>query len=718
MKDKAVSVVDAIDDRPAEVDELGVENDVQGLTELIETQIDNQATPFTVAVQGTWGSGKTSIMKQVQGNLVGVSGVKTAWVDTWSYAHLRDPAALPAAVMHDLARQLVTAEQAEGILPATADVDDPEDGALHVAAEHGDGRVEQHEDRESKAEAFERLTSTLMAGVSQVALPTLLATVTAATTGPLAAALAAAAPAAKKWWQSSQKVRQEAEQAISEGMRPELEALATEASESPEDVVAQVEAIRELKKAFSEAVEETGDSWVIFVDDLDRLAPQRAVEVMEAIQVFLSVEKCVFVLAIDFEVVREGVKDKYESVFSGADKSFDDTKARSFFDKLVQLPFDVPQARYAFAKYLKDMLGGREDSLEFFLSPNSLVGFSIGTNPRAAKRLVLSYKLGENIYRVQRDEALRDGSSADESSTTKAMRFAARCLETGYPDLFERFVSRDIGGSRDKGSVGGKGQMFPSDLELLLQFGESGAEGEIVPVPEVWPVSDDDKVRLAVFLKLFVQVFSGEQGEDADDEAGFRKEALRSALGLEQPFLTRTVRTAPESLTPHEKDDPALAPFLEVVTEDEGINEEVSETAMSMVAWLMGALGLRIKVQVNPRIWSVFSDREMKDSFGEIQLNNGSVAFRFLNIRKLKSAVKADPGPDDFVQRILEETEDAAREAKVRNSRIRVVEYDKYNVRIGVFGLQSQRDFDFFVKPIQNAASAARGSTVEPADPS
>lgn len=50
---------------------------------------------------------------------------------------------------------------------------------------------------------------------------------------------------------------------------------------------------------------------VIFVDDLDRLQPAKAVELLEVLKVFLDCEKCVYVLAVDYEVVTQGIKQKF-----------------------------------------------------------------------------------------------------------------------------------------------------------------------------------------------------------------------------------------------------------------------------------------------------------------------------------------------------------------------------------------------------------------------
>ena len=51
-----------------------------------------------------------------------------------------------------------------------------------------------------------------------------------------------------------------------------------------------------MKAEFSKIVSQHQKRVVIFVDDLDRLQPQKAVEVLEVLKVFLDCENCVFVL--------------------------------------------------------------------------------------------------------------------------------------------------------------------------------------------------------------------------------------------------------------------------------------------------------------------------------------------------------------------------------------------------------------------------------------
>ena len=84
---------------------------------------------------------------------------------------------------------------------------------------------------------------------------------------------------------------------------------------------------------------------VFFIDDLDRLNPGKAVELLEVLKNFLDCKNCVFVLAIDYDVVWRGVAAKYGNVV-GDDPKEVQKKGRDFFDKIIQVPFKMPVASY------------------------------------------------------------------------------------------------------------------------------------------------------------------------------------------------------------------------------------------------------------------------------------------------------------------------------------------------------------------------------------
>lgn len=66
-----------------------------------------------------------------------------------------------------------------------------------------------------------------------------------------------------------------------------------------------------FREKFKEVLDKTEhEKFIIYIDDLDCLVPEKAVELLEALKVFFDVDKCVFVLAIDYEVVSRGIAAK------------------------------------------------------------------------------------------------------------------------------------------------------------------------------------------------------------------------------------------------------------------------------------------------------------------------------------------------------------------------------------------------------------------------
>ena len=69
--------------------------------------------------------------------------------------------------------------------------------------------------------------------------------------------------------------------------------------------------VEDFEKTFAEAIpllEDKEARLIVFVDDLDRCLPEKAVEVLEAIKLFLEVKGVVFVLGMDQEIVRRGIE--------------------------------------------------------------------------------------------------------------------------------------------------------------------------------------------------------------------------------------------------------------------------------------------------------------------------------------------------------------------------------------------------------------------------
>ena len=77
------------------------------------------------------------------------------------------------------------------------------------------------------------------------------------------------------------------------------------------------------------------------MDDLDRIEPKNAVAVLELLKNIFSVPKCIFILAIDYQVVVKGLEHKF-----GKQTPENEWEFRAFFDKIIQLPFMMPMGQY------------------------------------------------------------------------------------------------------------------------------------------------------------------------------------------------------------------------------------------------------------------------------------------------------------------------------------------------------------------------------------
>lgn len=118
-----------------------------------------------------------------------------------------------------------------------------------------------------------------------------------------------------------------------------------------------IRSLDEFRGAFEnlirEQVEEPGHRLVVFIDDLDRCLPEKAIEVLEAIKLFLDVPGCVFLIAADRKVIERGIQVRYKSFLAGlkGEESAEELARRlpitgdDYLEKIVQLPFHLPPLR-------------------------------------------------------------------------------------------------------------------------------------------------------------------------------------------------------------------------------------------------------------------------------------------------------------------------------------------------------------------------------------
>ena len=92
----------------------------------------------------------------------------------------------------------------------------------------------------------------------------------------------------------------------------------------------------------AKVTKETRINFVVFVDDLDRCLPEKAVAVLELIKTVFNVESFAFVLALDDEVIERGIGHRYKDYAFGNKKSEMPITGFEYLEKIVHLPFRLP----------------------------------------------------------------------------------------------------------------------------------------------------------------------------------------------------------------------------------------------------------------------------------------------------------------------------------------------------------------------------------------
>ena len=400
-------------DSPAVKDEFNIQRYIGGLSSFIE----KCNTPMTIAIQGDWGTGKTSIMSMIKKELENKDDIHLVWFNTWQFSQFNMGDSLSLLMMNKLINSI------------------------------GDGSGDA-----------KNTIKNLVGGLASIAVGY-----------------------------------------ASGGTVNMKEMFSTDFMDQFEN----------LKRDFQNLVNRKAGAngrVVIFIDDLDRLQPGRAVELLEVLKIFLDCEKCVFVLAIDYNVVSRGVKEKY-----GED--FGDEKGKSFFDKIIQVPFKMPVAEYDISNYVRvcfSEIGIEIKDDESLQSYVKLVNHSVGNNPRSMKRLFNSYLLLNNIAT---DEVIQ-------SDKNRQILFAILCLQSKFESMYNYIVSK-------------RNSLTIEDLNNLAETDN--------PVFTEYKMSENEMKQFIMFFGDFIDLI------DKDSKDGISKEEFDSFKNV-LSFSTITASSSSETI--------------------------------------------------------------------------------------------------------------------------------------------------------------------------
>ena len=92
----------------------------------------------------------------------------------------------------------------------------------------------------------------------------------------------------------------------------------------------------------AELTPNTRINFVVFIDDLDRCLPEKAVQTLELIKTIFNAESFAFVLALDEEVIERGIGHRYQAYNFAGKKPEMPITGFEYLEKIVHLPFRLP----------------------------------------------------------------------------------------------------------------------------------------------------------------------------------------------------------------------------------------------------------------------------------------------------------------------------------------------------------------------------------------
>ncbi len=398
MSQKAESVP-ILDDLPAQEDALGFAPYRDVITNIISSP--GTSTPLTIGVFGSWGAGKTSLMTMIRDRLPKERFI-TIWFDAWKYEK-------ETSLWRVLLLRVLDA------LRPGEEESKKDEKAQKLRKEVS--RLEEALYRDVEWEEKGGLTIDLgkvLGGVAGLTVKLALAT--------LPGFASEVVETARRGIGGAQDVTNLAE------------AIRREAITHHQARLRYIEQFQErFKKLVDEHIVQKGKRLVVFVDDLDRCLPEKAIEVLEAIKLFLDVPGCFFVLGLDEKVIARGIEVKYRDflmVENPERRKRIPIDGIRYLEKIIQLPFLLPPIE------AEDMEGFVRKLVPDFPDPRCTKVFAEGLrepNPRQVKRLINLFLF---LWQVaQAKEKLRD--------IIKPVRLAkVVVIQHSHPDLYEVLKER------------------------------------------------------------------------------------------------------------------------------------------------------------------------------------------------------------------------------------------------------------------------------------
>lgn len=137
----------------------------------------------------------------------------------------------------------------------------------------------------------------------------------------------------------------------------------------------QYQRVRKFRDDFKEMLDEANiKKLIVLIDDLDRCLPDRIIDNLEAIKLFLNVDNTAFVIGADQRIVRDAIRHRYKDLIERDEAEENKRVVVDYLEKLIQVPYNLPKLSesevetYITLLFCEDEFGkeGMENVIEAF----------------------------------------------------------------------------------------------------------------------------------------------------------------------------------------------------------------------------------------------------------------------------------------------------------------------------------------------------------------
>jgi predicted KAP-like P-loop ATPase len=381
---------------------------------------DDRMLPVTIGLFGDWGGGKTSIMKMLQRDLA---------PDQWSDQDVEQ------TLYQDVAVVYFNGWLFEGY-------DDAKSAILSsILLSLGDHKRFGPKIRDNAVSLLKSVEWMRLAkfGLKHVVVPA----VAAAATGGMAAIPAVLAASAGLGHATKEKSEGDSSQDQAESEGSWFKAKEEEHASN----------VRTFRERFSKLLVDSDiKTLVVLIDDLDRCSPERVIENLEAIKLFLSVPSTAFVIGADPRIVEHAIRLRYTERAGGEETVENKRLVKDYLEKVIQIPYRLPRlssseietymsllfcglylgkndsdrciaqshrertanrySAFGFAKVKetlgKEPNGSLSESLIFSATAAPLIAKGLEGNPRQVKRFLNAFILRKKLAEVAKLSHIKD----------------------------------------------------------------------------------------------------------------------------------------------------------------------------------------------------------------------------------------------------------------------------------------------------------------------